>query len=168
MVGRPRYAIASGASRRDRARDCTAGVGQGAGQGAAARATKSGPTCSRSWRNTRLRAIGVKCAWRLDKELFGRRRFANRLKLAGSLGLAPMFFASGDGQVEQGIRKAGNKRVRAWLVELAWSCLRLQSDSNLSQWFNLARRAAASARGAWASWLCQAAADRAVALSGSR
>jgi transposase len=92
----------------------------------------------------RLRAIGVKSAWRLDKELFGWRRFANRRELAGCVGLAPTPYASGDSQVEQGISKAGNKRVRALLVELAWSWLRLQPDSALSQWFN--RRFAGSGK----------------------
>ena len=85
---------------------------------------------------TRLRAIGVRSAWRLDKELFGWRRFANRRELAGCVGLAPTPYDSGDSQVEQGISKAGNKRVRALLVELAWGWLRLQPDSALSQWFN--------------------------------
>jgi transposase len=33
----------------------------------------------------RLRAIGPKGAWVLDKELFGWRRFANRRELAGGL-----------------------------------------------------------------------------------
>lgn len=84
----------------------------------------------------RLRAIGVKSAWRLDKELFGWRRFANRRELAGCVGLAPTPYASGDSQIEQGISKAGNKRVRTLLVELAWSWLRLQPGSALSQWFN--------------------------------
>jgi transposase len=84
----------------------------------------------------RLRAIGLRSAWRLDKELFGWRRFANRRELAGCVGLAPTPYASGDCQVEQGISKAGNKRVRALLVELAWSWLRLQPDSAMSQWFN--------------------------------
>ena len=92
----------------------------------------------------RLRAIGVKSAWRLDKELFGWRRFANRRELASCVGLAPTPYASGDSQVEQGISKAGNKRVRALLVELAWSWLRLQPDSALSEWFN--RRFAGSGK----------------------
>jgi transposase len=83
----------------------------------------------------KLRAIGVRSAWRLDKELFGWRRFANRRELAGCVGLAPTPYASGDSEVEQGISKAGNKRVRALLVELAWSWLRLQPESALSQWF---------------------------------
>ena len=83
-----------------------------------------------------LRAIGAKGAWVLVKELFGWRRFANRRELAGCLGLAPTPYASGDSQIEQGISKAGNKRARSLLVELAWSWLRLQPDSALSQWFN--------------------------------
>jgi len=83
-----------------------------------------------------LRAIGLKGAWVLVKEVFGWRRFANRRELAGCLGLAPTPYASGDSQIEQGISKAGNKRARALLVELAWSWLRLQPDSSLTQWFN--------------------------------
>ena len=83
-----------------------------------------------------LRAIGPKGAWVLVKELFGWRRFANRRELAGCLGLAPTPYDSGDSQIEQGISKAGNKRARALLVELAWSWLRLQPDSALTQWFN--------------------------------
>jgi transposase len=82
-----------------------------------------------------LRAIGTKSAWVLVKELFGWRRFANRRELAGSLGLTPTPYDSGASQVEQGISKAGNKRARSLLVELAWGWLRLQPDSELTQWF---------------------------------
>ncbi len=84
----------------------------------------------------RLRAIGTCSAWVLAKEVFGWRRFANRRELAGSLGLAPTPYNSGNSQAEQGISKAGNKRVRALLVELAWRWLRLQPGSDLSDWFN--------------------------------
>ncbi|QDL36473.1 IS110 family transposase [Rhodoferax sediminis] len=91
-----------------------------------------------------LRAIGPKGAWILVKELFGWRRFSNRRELAGCLGLAPTPYASGDSQIEQGISKAGNKRARALLVELAWGWLRLQPDSALTQWFN--RRFAAGGK----------------------
>jgi transposase len=83
-----------------------------------------------------LRAIGPKGAWVLVKELFGWRRFANRRELAGCLGLTPTPYDSGASQVEQGISKAGNKRARALLVELAWGWLRLQPESALTQWFN--------------------------------
>lgn len=92
----------------------------------------------------KLRAIGSKGAWLLVKELFGWRRFANRRELAGCLGLAPTPYDSGGSQVEQGISKAGNKRSRALLVELSWGWLRLQPDSELTQWFN--RRFAAGGK----------------------
>jgi len=83
-----------------------------------------------------LRAIGPKGAWILVKELFGWREFANRRELAGCVGLAPTPYASGDSEIEQGISKAGNRRVRAMLVEQAWKWLQLQPDSALTQWFN--------------------------------
>ena len=54
------------------------------------------------------------------------RHFANRRELAGSLGLVPTPYASGSSEIEQGISKVGNRRVRALLVELAWSWVRLQ------------------------------------------
>ena len=84
----------------------------------------------------RLRAIGACGAWVLTKELFGWRQFDNRRQLAASIGLAPTPHASGDSQREQGISKAGNKRVRWLLVELSWGWLRLQPDSELTHWFN--------------------------------
>jgi transposase len=83
-----------------------------------------------------LRAIGPKGAWVLVKELFGWRHFANRRELAGCLGLTPTPYDSGGSQVEQGISKAGNKRARTLLIELAWNWLRLQPDSALTEWFN--------------------------------
>jgi transposase len=83
----------------------------------------------------RLRAVGVQSAWMLVHEVFGWRRFANRRELAGYLGLAPTPYASGDSEIEQGISKSGNPRVRAVLVEVAWGWLRLQPSSALTQWF---------------------------------
>lgn len=84
----------------------------------------------------RLRAIGPEGAWILVKEVFGWRHFANRRELAGSLGLVPTPYCSRDSQIEQGISKAGNRRVRSLLVELSWGWLRLQPASALTQWFN--------------------------------
>jgi transposase len=83
----------------------------------------------------RLRAVGPKSAWMLVQEVFGWRRFANRRELAGYLGLAPTPYASGDSEVEQGISKSGNARVRSVLVEVAWCWLRLQPSSALTRWF---------------------------------
>ncbi|MGF6965736.1 transposase [Paraburkholderia sp. WC7.3g] len=84
----------------------------------------------------RLAGIGTGSAWTLVKELFGWRQFHNRREIAGCLGLAPTPYASGTSEVEQGISKAGNKRARWLMVELAWSWLRFQPASQLSQWFN--------------------------------
>ncbi|KWA78805.1 transposase [Burkholderia ubonensis] len=87
-------------------------------------------------RLARLAGIGIGSAWTLSKELFGWRRFHNRREVAGCLGLAPTPYASGTSEIEQGISKAGNKRVRWLMVELAWSWLRFQPGSQLSRWFN--------------------------------
>jgi transposase len=37
---------------------------------------------------------------------------------------------------EQGISKAGNRRLRSILIECAWSWQRYQPDSPLTQWFH--------------------------------
>jgi len=84
----------------------------------------------------KLRAIGLTSALLLTRELFGWRRFSNRRQLAGCVGLNPSPYDSGQSQREQGISKAGNRRVRALLVEIAWYWLRYQPHSALSEWFN--------------------------------
>jgi transposase len=86
-------------------------------------------------RLAQLRAIGIGSGWVLVKELFGWRRFHNRREVAGCLGLTPSPYASGESETEQGISKAGNRRVRTLMVELAWSWLRYQPESELSKWF---------------------------------
>ena len=68
-------------------------------------------------------------------EFFGWRKFKNRRQVAGCAGMDPTPYDSGESVREQGISKAGNKRVRWLMVELAWSWLRYQPDSRLSQWF---------------------------------
>ena len=67
----------------------------------------------------KLRAIGPRGAWILDRELFGWRRFVSRRQLAGCLDLPPTLVASGTSEGEQGISKAGKKQAQALLVELA-------------------------------------------------
>lgn len=83
----------------------------------------------------RLTGVGIGSAWTLLKELFGWRKFRNRRELAASLGLAPTPYSSGTSETEQGISKTGNRRGRWLMVELAWSWLRFQPASQLSQWF---------------------------------
>jgi transposase len=86
-------------------------------------------------RLAQMRAIGIGSGWVLVKELFGWRRFHNRREVAGCLGLTPSPYASGESETEQGISKSGNRRVRTLMVELAWSWLRYQPESELSKWF---------------------------------
>lgn len=63
------------------------------------------------------------------------RKFQNRRHLASYLGLSPSPYASGDVSRDQGISKAGNKRARVLLVELAWCWLRYQPESKLARWY---------------------------------
>jgi transposase len=83
----------------------------------------------------RLRSVGESSAWTFSTELFGWRHFSNRKQVGSISGLTGTPFASGDSDQEQGISKAGNKRVRAVAIELAWCWLRYQPQSELSQWF---------------------------------
>jgi transposase len=83
----------------------------------------------------RLRGMGPIGAWVLAGELFGWRTFNNRRELAGSVGLGGSPYNSGQSEREQGISKAGNRRVRTLMVELAWAWLRFQPDSALSRWY---------------------------------
>lgn len=82
-----------------------------------------------------LRGVGSTGAWILVYEVFAWRVFQNRRQLAASVGLTPTPFQSGSSNREQGISKAGNRRVRSLMVELAWSWLRYQPHSALSKWF---------------------------------
>ena len=84
----------------------------------------------------KLCSIGLRGAWYLDKELLGWRRFNNRREVAAAVGLVPTPYNSGDSHVELGINKQGSKRTRSLSIELAWSWLRYQPDSELTKWFN--------------------------------
>jgi transposase len=67
--------------------------------------------------------------------MFGWRRFHNRREVGAVAGLVPTPYDSGESQREQGISKAGNKRLRRTIVEIAWKWLDYQPESVLSQWF---------------------------------
>jgi transposase len=82
-----------------------------------------------------LWGLGLNGAWLLVYEMFGWRRFANRKQVGGCVGLTPTPYQSGDSRREQGISKAGNRRLRRLMVELAWCWLRWQPDSELSRWY---------------------------------
>ena len=83
-----------------------------------------------------LKAIGDVSSWILIMEWFGWRKFKNRREVGAAAGLVGTPYDSGESQREQGITKAGNYRIRALMIELAWSWLRYQPDSDLSRWFH--------------------------------
>ena len=82
-----------------------------------------------------LLGIGTGSSWVFVMELFGWRQFQNRREVAGAVGLTPTPYNSGDSAREQGISRAGNRRVRKLSIELAWSWLRFQPNSKLSRWY---------------------------------
>jgi transposase len=69
------------------------------------------------------------------EEFFGWRVFRNGKQVGSLAGLTGTPYASGDTMRDAGISKAGNPRVRAVMVELAWGWLRLQPQSQLSRWY---------------------------------
>jgi len=90
-----------------------------------------------------LKAVGPVGAQRLMLELFWR-QFNNRREVGACVGLVPQPYDSGESRVDQGISKAGNRRVRALLIEMAWMWLRWQPQSELAQWFAQRTRGAGS------------------------
>jgi transposase len=82
-----------------------------------------------------LSGVGRVGAWVLVLEIFGWREMANRRQLASLAGLVPSPYNSGTMARDQGISKAGNRRVRALLIQLAWLWLRHQPGSKHSRWF---------------------------------
>lgn len=81
-----------------------------------------------------LKGIGAEFATILWSEgLY--RHFDNRRQVAAYAGLAPTPWQSGSIDHEQGVSKAGNPRLRATLIQLAWLWLRHQPGSSLTHWF---------------------------------
>ena len=82
----------------------------------------------------RLKGIGPQIAAVLWLEAFYR-QFSNRREVASFAGLVPTPWRSGSVDREQGISKAGNRRLRHIMIELAWLWVRHQPDSALTRWF---------------------------------
>ena len=82
-----------------------------------------------------LKGIGIRSSWLYVHEFFGWRKFRNRRQVGALAGLTPTPYASGQTDHDQGISKAGNKRMRWMAVEIAWCWLHFQPESELSRWF---------------------------------
>ena len=83
----------------------------------------------------RLKGIGPVGSWNPVFEYFGWRVFNNVKQVGAAAGLAPTPYDSGGSEREQGISKAGNRRVRSLMIELSWYWLRYQCQSELSRWY---------------------------------
>ncbi len=81
-----------------------------------------------------LRGIGVQSVTALVREAFVR-EFANGKALGSYAGLTATPYSSGGTEREQGISKAGNRRLRTVMVELAWLWQRYQPGSAEVSWF---------------------------------
>lgn len=83
----------------------------------------------------RLKSLGLATAMTLGNEFFGWRNFRNRRQVGACAGLTGTPYDSGGQRREQGISKAGNRRVRQLMVEQAWRWLHWQPASELTRWF---------------------------------
>jgi transposase len=92
-------------------------------------------TAGKARQLARLKGIGPVFAGTLAGELFWK-DFTNRRQVGAYTGLTPSPWRSGGVEHDQGISKAGNRRVRHTAVELAWLWLQNQPKSALSRWFH--------------------------------
>ncbi|MGH7298238.1 MAG: IS110 family transposase [Polyangiaceae bacterium] len=81
-----------------------------------------------------LKGVGNRGALILVSE-FGWREFRNRKQVAACAGLCGTPYDSGESRWDQGISKAGNRRVRTLMIEIAWFWLRYQPASALARWW---------------------------------
>jgi transposase len=84
---------------------------------------------------TTLHGIATNGALTLTTELFAWRGFTNGRQLGAIVGLTPTPYRRDQMVVEQGISQSGNRRVRALMLQLAWSWVRRQRRSALTRWF---------------------------------
>jgi transposase len=92
-----------------------------------------------------VRGVGIRIAARLSCEVFEWRTFTSGRQVGALVGMTPTPYDSGEQRREQGISKAGNRRVRTMMIELARGWVRFQPDSALARWYTR-RFASGSAR----------------------
>ena len=83
----------------------------------------------------RLKGVATTGASQLLDEGLLWRDFQNRREIGGLLGFAPTPYDSGESRHEQGISRAGNARLQAIALQLAWNWVRWQPASPLTQWY---------------------------------
>ena len=86
-------------------------------------------------RLVRVKSVATTSAAVLLDEGLVWRAFRNRREVGGLLGFAPTPHQSGERRHEQGIARAGNRRLQAISVQLAWQWVRWQPASPITQWY---------------------------------
>jgi transposase len=87
-------------------------------------------------RLVQLKGVAATGASILVEEGLVWRRFTNRRQIGGLLGFAPMHYDSGDTTRDQGISRAGNARLQAVSIQLAWNWVQWQPLSALTRWYH--------------------------------
>ena len=98
-------------------------------------ATAAAPTESPLARLVQLKGVATTGASVLLDEGLVWRAFRNRREIGGLLGFAPTPYDSGESHHEQGISRAGNARLQAVSIQLAWNWVRWQPLSALTVWY---------------------------------
>lgn len=98
-------------------------------------AVAAAPAESGLQRLMRVKGVATTSASILLDEGLLWREFRNRREVGGLLGFAPAPYASGETQRDQGISRAGNARLQAVSIQLAWSWVRWQPSSALTDWY---------------------------------
>jgi transposase len=101
------------------------------------------PSCETAPETTRAPGAAMLAVWRgiaadSATKLWSEglsRHFSNRRQVASYAGLAATPWRSGSIVHEQGVSKAGNRRLRATMVQIAWLWLQHQPQSALARWY---------------------------------
>jgi transposase len=97
--------------------------------------TRAMPADSAVGRLVQLKGVATTSASVLLDEGLVWRAFQNRRQIGGVLGFAPAKYDSGESTRDQGISRAGNPRLQAVSIQLAWNWVRWQPQSALTQWY---------------------------------
>jgi transposase len=98
-------------------------------------AVKAAPAPTALRQLVQLKGVATTSASVLLDEGLVWRAFRNRRQIGGVLGFAPTPYASGASTREQGISRAGNARLQAISIQLAWNWVRWQPLSALTHWY---------------------------------
>jgi transposase len=98
-------------------------------------ATAAADADSALGRLVRVKSVATTSAAVLLEEGLVWRAFRNRREVGGLLGFTPTPHQSGARRQEQGIARAGNRRLQAMSVQLAWQWVRWQPASPITQWY---------------------------------